>query len=470
MTKKHLLLLLSLALFLMSCIFDSDETGLNSWLSDQGLPVNYKVETVVINDIDIESSRVYMDSTPRSGDVYTVLGRVSNLSHEVVYDMAFMDSAFFANLRSSDSASAMLSLNLIKTFYSTKEAFPKDSLPIAEEMPITVSWILSGGSNKKSYVDSLGKSDDSLWYKQLKDFEADNSADTVFSIKFSKTDSSLYLHIPDDILEDMKAMKKTCRLQLKLSAPNSARAYHFYGSQTGYVPVFRVEYKPKGESKSKIRSVVPFRVGTLFHNMESDPQALILHGGILDSLIMEIPSDKILKALSEFYGDEFPYEEGDGNDVRQAVVMAQFSFIVDDSKGSQEMARPIQVVVGSYVDSLGEEHRQMEYYKINREYVSSQGHPNMVFNGKDTLKLQVTYGMRELINRASDGRNFKMMMRMGYPVLQVKDPTYSNYITKDNDTSYVFASNFDYARYDFSSIASNPVSLKLWLATNRGDK
>ena len=40
----------------------------------------------------------------------------------------------------------------------------------------------------------------------------------------------------------------------------------------------------------------------------------------------------------------------------------------------------------------------------------------------------------------------------------------------DGDTSYLRLNYFDYARYDFSKAMENPVTLKLWLASKRGDK
>jgi hypothetical protein len=34
----------------------------------------------------------------------------------------------------------------------------------------------------------------------------------------------------------------------------------------------------------------------------------------------------------------------------------------------------------------------------------------------------------------------------------------------------VFFSQFDYARYDFTEIMKKPATLKLWLASKRGDE
>ena len=195
--------------------------------------------------------------------------------------------------------------------------------------------------------------------------------------------------------------------------------------------------------------------------------------GVFDSVVVEYPSDKILEALADFYGDDFPFKEGNGYDVRQAIVLAQLTFPRDDSEGYSELGLPIQVVVGSYIDSLGTEIRRMEEYKPNRKLIAESGHPNMVFYDGDSVSLQVTYGMRDLINQAKNGRNFKMMVRLGWPVLQATDSTYRNHVVKDSttgktDTSYVFLDHFDYARYDFGKSFSQPATLKLWLATKRG--
>ena len=157
-------------------------------------------------------------------------------------------------------------------------------------------------------------------------------------------------------------------------------------------------------------------------------------------------------------------------DVRQAVVLAQISFARDDSGSESELGLPVQVVTGSFLDSSGTEFRKMENYKLNRPQVIESGHPNMVFFEGDSLSLQVTLGMRGFINQANEGRNFKMMLRLGYPVLQAKDSTYMNYETDEGDTSYVFFNYSDYNRYDFTSMFNQPATLKLWLATKRGEE
>ena len=139
-----------------------------------------------------------------------------------------------------------------------------------------------------------------------------------------------------------------------------------------------------------------------------------------------------------------------------------------------------------YVDSADAVVRRIENYKLNRPRVLESGHPNMVFYEGDSVSLQVTAGLRDLINKASDGRTFKMMVRLGYPVLMDKDTLFYDRIVNEKDTLHlsngnslavgqgdtvrVLFSHFDYARYDFSSIKDKPATLKLWLAYKRGEK
>ncbi|WP_407442525.1 hypothetical protein [Fibrobacter sp.] len=464
MKKRHFVLLSCLAVLLSSCIFDTDDSTLSRWLSDQGLPDSYKVQTLSVENLNVLSAETFLDTTPRSANDRAIWGHQANLLHDLVFDFAFIDSAFFADLKKSDSARALIALYNLRPFYSSKN-YPSDSLPLKEDLDIKVSWKLDAGS-KKAFVDSIGDITDSAWYADLTGWEADGSADTSYSLSLKAKDTLVKLDLPNALVESMKDIKKACHLQLRLSIPEAARAYRFYGAETDYSPIFQV----RTLSDTNFKSMYPFRMAGLVSNEETCSDCQVLHGGVMDSLVVEFSSKEVLAALEEFYGDDFPYVIGDSNDVRQAVVLAQMTFARDDSEGFSELGKPIQVVVGSFVDSADAVVRKMEAYDVNRKLVDSVGHPNMVFYDGDSLSLQVTYGLRDFLNKASDGRTFKMMMRLGYPVLAPMDSLYTNYINDKGDSIYVFFSHFDYARYDFTSMMKSPVTLKLWLATKRGDE
>ena len=466
--KKKFILLSFLAVWaiaLSACLFDSDENALSSWLSDQGMPDSYKVQTLSIEDLTPISAEVFLDTTPRSANDRAIFGRSANIQHDFVMDFGF-DKGLLGTLKKADSAASFLFLRLLPSLYKSKY-FPKDSFPIEEDLSVKVSWKLTR-SKKSSFLDDVMKITDSEWHKSLLKWKPDMTVDTTYSISIGKKDSTLTLVLPRALIDSIRSEVSLCRLQLRLSAPEAKHVYRFYGPNYLYGPQFRMT--TLSDTTFTYRNVTPFRVADVIKSQEDCSDCQVLHGGVFDSMVVEFPSEPIMKGLSEFYGDDFPYNLGDGNDVRQAVVLAQMTFSRDDeSQGFSELGRPIQVVVGSFMDSATTTFRKMEEYKLNKKLITKEGHPNMVFHEGDSLTLQVTYGMREFINKASDGRTFKMMMRLGYPVLQEKDDAYKNYITSKGDTSYVFLSQFDYARYDFTESMKKPATLKLWLASKRGN-
>ena len=477
-----LFVLAAMALVFSACIFESDEDGLGSWLSNQGMPSNYKVQTLSVDNIEATSFVVHLDTTPRSADGQAMFGHVSSLTHDLVLDFGYApDSAFLAKYKKdSDSSGAVLLLYWLRDYYKNKW-FPKDSLPLKDEFDVKVSWKLEK-SSRSSFLDSINEIADSTWYKELASWKPSASADTVLKVKMnlSKGDTALRLELPSALVKELKTVKKNARLQLRISAPKAARGYRLWGSASDYPPLLVMH------SKSDYDWAPAFRMAGIVKNEEECPECLVLHGGVVDSLVVELPPEPILNALSEFYGDEFPFKDGNGNDVRQTVIHAQLTMPRDDAQGQNELGLPIQVVVGSYVDSADLVIRRMEEFRRDTAVIKESGYQNLVFHEGDSLTLQLTYGFRDFINRAADGRKMKFMMRLGFPFLQEKLPFYKDTIltTKKKvvnangdttvevkkDTVYKFLAYQDYARYDFSTLIDKPMTLKLWLASKRGDE
>ena len=96
MKKIFAVYLLLLTLVLSACIFDSDETVMAGWLSDQGIPGGYSVQTLSVENLTPLSSEVFLDSAPSLANDRAVLGKTANISHDLVFDIAFYDSVFFA--------------------------------------------------------------------------------------------------------------------------------------------------------------------------------------------------------------------------------------------------------------------------------------------------------------------------------------------------------------------------------------
>lgn len=449
----------------IACVFDSDNEGVASFLENEGLPQNYKVETLDINGLKPVSATSYLETSPYSANYQALLGTSFDLNHDLFMDFAFRDENFFTGFTSDDSARGQLEFYLLNDFYNSTSLTFKDSLPIKKSITLSYSWKLNTGSQNK-YVDSIGTITDSSWYNEIDSWD-EETLDTTYSIEIDNYDSLVVLPIPSALVKVMQKVSDACRLQLKISAKQSSSLIRINGSLSGAPPILRL----KGQSNT-YTGVSPFRMATKTDFLEeSNKQLLVLHGGGLrESLIIELPKEKILTALSEFYGDDFPYIEGDSVDVRQLVVLAQIKIPLVEKGNKNTLNKPIQMVVSSFVDSLGEDKRKVESYKLNTEQIPVTGHPNLVFNGLDTLALQVTYGMRDFINKASKNDNFRFLVRLFYPVLQPYDDAYTDYVNEDGDSIYFFLDHYDYVYYDLAPSLEQPMTLKLWLATKRGEE
>lgn len=468
MNKRYLCflsVLACLALTLSSCSFESDDSALSRWMSDQGMPASYTVQTLSIGDLTPISAETSLDTTPRAANDRSLLGQSANIQHDMVLDFGF-GSALLSTLNKADSAASFLFFRLLPSFYGSKY-FPQDSFPLEEELSVNVSWKITRGKDE-SYLEDVMEISDESWYKSLLKWEPDASADTTYTISIGKKDSTLSLLLPHALIDSIRSEVSYCRLQLRLSAPDAKHVYRFYGPTYVYGPQFRMT--TLSDTSFYYRNLAPFRAADAIKSKEDCTDCQVLHGGVLDTLEVEFPSEPIMKGLAEFYGDEFPYSVGDGDDVRQAVVLAQMTFYRDDSKGFSELGHPVQVVTSSIVDSASSEIIMKELYKLDEDRILKEGHPNMVFHDGDSLTLQVTYGMRDFINKASDGRTFKMQMRLGLPVVLPNDTVYNTRYMTDSNYVYFNQNHFDYARYDFTETMKKPATLKLWLASKRGDE
>lgn len=464
-------------LFLASCIFDSSGDSLVSWLDDQGFPSNYLVQTVEIDDLALSSYKVGFDSTPRLQYYQGVFGAVNGFSHDLVLDFGFRDRNFFSQFRADsaeDFRAAFLALYPDSGFYARSGL--KDSLPIRETLNVKLSWILETG-NGAGFIDSVGKTKDSAWVTDLREsFVSADSADTTFELKISNLDSALRLDLPKAFYETLTKVSDAARLQLRISAPDAKRVYRFYGPSADVVPFLRIKAFSRdtavaGSSAKRdvYKNVWPFRSAVVSAPTETCSDCIVLHGGVLESLLVEIPSEKILSALEDFYGDEFPYTEGDSVDVRQAVVLAELSMPKSSSMDGSELGLPVQVVASTFVDSSGHDMQSSEVYKLNKSYIKKYGHPNLVFMDGDTLGLQLTNGMRSFVNRAGKGAKMQVVLRMGYSMLAPFDTLYYDHVNDKGDSVRIFMDYYTYSRYDFTDYIGSPMSLKLWLATKRGD-
>jgi hypothetical protein len=173
----------------------------------------------------------------------------------------------------------------------------------------------------------------------------------------------------------------------------------------------------------------------------SDECKQCLHAGVRESLSVafEIKSEDRIKI--------------DG----KQVVFAEL--ILPKSNGTtSELGHPVPVYVYSSNGSL-------EDYRVDIDYVNNyKHHPNLVFWEGDSLRLQVTQGLRNYVNAANSQDILEFSLRLGTPMLIPESLFFYNL-----RTSRVFSDRFAFASYDFGSALAKPVKLRLWIA-DFGDK
>ena len=183
MNKKKFILFPLLAFVLSSCLFDTDDEGLSNWLSDQGMPSSYKVQTVTVGDLNPLSADVYRDTLPENARVRGLFGAVSGMSYNAFFD--FKLEKFLDTLNAADSVKSYLHLRLLDSYY-TDASVPSKMFPIEEQLKVHVSWIVSEKMGDGEYKD-LENVTDSAWFHELESWNPKYSADTTISVSIKRT-------------------------------------------------------------------------------------------------------------------------------------------------------------------------------------------------------------------------------------------------------------------------------------------
>lgn len=463
--------LIALVAAFIGCSLDNDDeaASVGAWLSAQGMPENYSVDVVEIHGVPVLSKKVERDTTPISGYTFGAFGKSAGMVRDYVMDFAFDftkgNKNFISAFRSDTTTESYVRLFPLANFYSAL----KDSLPFKESLQIKVSWKLEKISTRP-LLNKVTEVRDSAWFGEVYAWEPALAFDSTYTWVFDGKTSNM-LSLPKTFTTALRdTSMQYGRILMKISAPEASRAYRFIGhGSLQYRPAIRIRTGISAAAKDSSYYLTPFRSAVFSSGTPASETTV--YGVTRDSMIIEIDGKIILDSLAAFYNDEFPWNKGNKMDVRQAVVLAQFTVPKDDSQGEAELPLPIQTVTSSFDNAYGEkENRITELYKLDKETIKSTGHPNLVFYDKaDSLTLQVTYGMRDFLNRASEVENLKVMLRLGYPVLAPQDTIYGNYIRARGDTVFFFADYLGYAKYDFASAFANGVNMKLWLLSKRGE-
>jgi hypothetical protein len=219
-------------LALVACLFDSSDV---LW-SPLDVSVFHRIKKWSRLPLMPHLFARWVYSTPRKQLYQGVLGNVSGMNHELVFDFCFRDASFFSKFQNADSGAAFLALYLDSAFYA--EAGVADSLPIGENLEINYTWILQKGAGA-DFLDSVGDIKDSIWLRELRGWKNVSSADTIYKVKVNDLDSAIrrFAGFAGEVL---MTIKDGARLQLRLSAPNSKRLYRIYGPSASATPFMRM--------------------------------------------------------------------------------------------------------------------------------------------------------------------------------------------------------------------------------------
>lgn len=159
---KKLGLLFAVAVLLTSCLFDTDDSGVSSWLSTHGMPDSYKVQVLDIGGLKPVSVEPGFKSEPKIIDSTTfLLGTSSNVSYDMFLEFLFAESEKNRNkLQNADSLASLITFCWLQKLYKNSE-FPKDSLPDSTSFDVNVGWKIEYVANEDK-LKKLADGKDSL--------------------------------------------------------------------------------------------------------------------------------------------------------------------------------------------------------------------------------------------------------------------------------------------------------------------
>jgi hypothetical protein len=402
------LLIPLLCLIFAAC--SSDDSAIQDWFKDQGIATSYGKDSTVI-EVLIKDATIDFDSSARMVSLYeaAVLGNVNGVEQMLYFGLEVLDALSSVWKLRTDSI-------FYKDIYSGK--VPDEQKVINADF----CWFIEG--ENKTQSDSLWlllQNASSMECKPIENFEwkAGTSQDT-FEVSLPKEFLDLRRSAFADTLRLLASIKlRTDNTVLRIAPPSKADIPGLRVAQSG---LLRVAQK------------------TIISDEECN---LCLHSGVRESLSVAF---------------EIQNEEDKTKMQGKTVVFAELVVPKTSDTTGSELGLPVPVLVSG------------EGYRVHTDYVEKYGHPNLVFWEGDSLKLQVTNGMRNYAISDSlpeDSLNFTL--RLDFPMLNPRSPTFCNSYYYYCSEKY-FAYGHAYARYNFSSLGEGKTAkLKLWF-TDYGDK
>jgi len=471
-----------------SCVFD-DGKDATSWIKQSGLPTEIGVDTLVFDNVAPLSVSIGHDSIPFKANSVGGLGNAQGVQQELFLQIASIDSAALTWLKGGDSSWASLRLTLDSAFY--REFATKFTMPLVDDATMRISWDLVSGITK-SNKDSIVAASDSLWLTSLQKVvrgqEQWDTGSVVIPLNLKKRYSSFEFRLPDSLQAALKAAKGYFNLRLRLRLDDSYRIYRIQGPSSGMdgeplVFFHRISagdtvassYTGLGDSTTVWMRMAQAGV------VKEQSNHLLLHGGMYESLYVDIPSDLIWQALKAKLGDSLSNLDGhlDSLYVDQLVLMAAIDLPAETATNGSELGLPVPVLAYSYIDSAVAlaagitPGRITETRRVDTTDIKANGRSNLIFYApRDTVSLQITQGLRHWLETARyGGTGLHAGVRLNWlPLWSPKDyhsADYSEVVNSDTTDVKVYSAYPAYSRWDLGNPDSLRFRLRVWLTEKR---
>ena len=486
--QKRLLLLglILSSLGVLSCVF-SDSGDSSSWFKANGVPSTTRVVALSLDSVAPVSARTGLDSLPYQAQTTGSLGQTNGTRQELFLTMMVTDTVAHKWLDSVSGSWSALQLALDSGFYAA--GYTGHALPLTDEVVARFSWKIMSDmtiTQKDSVLNTL----DSNWWKVLREQVRGNvqwdTASASYSLNLTTVKAPIRLRFPEALQTALQGASGMFHLQLRVTLQSASRVYRVNGPNshldvtpqllfvrpivdtTGANPDSTKTYVALADSTlSKVRMA---QVGFI---TETCSDCLVLHGGMRESLLVEIPGPLVWEALKQKLGDSLLQHPGqtDSLYLDQFVLMASIDIPSDTGSTGSEMGYPVPVLAYSPLAAQPQSGTLAavvtETRIIDTAEVLATGHSNLLYYpAHDTLQIQVTQGFRHWLEAARMGTPLRTSLRLGRPMVSPKEYHSTDYTTingTDTTNVQIYSKYPSHSRWNLGSPESLRFRVRLWL-------
>ncbi|HSQ41474.1 MAG TPA: hypothetical protein VLM37_04255, partial [Fibrobacteraceae bacterium] len=407
-----------MSLSFFSCFFDEDSDA-TSWLEDSDIPVTVGVQEVEVSHLKPMSMSVGIDTLPFSATVTGGLGAAMNTRQELFLDMMVLDDDALDWYQDDSSSWMDVLLTLDSTFYLQMAV--GDSMPLYDGITVHVGWKLDTNLSDDD-LDSLEDMKDTTWRRGLLNTVlrgTETWPETSYAqvLKLDSVLGSVSIALPDTLQQLLRQTSGEFRLQLHLVFDHATRVYRFQGPGSDMdgepeLRIFRYEDDTVSQYDELDDDSTDYlnRMAQVGYDLEMCDTCLVLHGGIRESLLVELPTDSIWAALVRTLGDSLMNDSAalDSLIGDRIVLLAKMDIVSDTSMDNSELGLPTPVRAYAQTDTLevaGVTGSLLtELLRYDTTDVKTNGYPNLLFlPERDTLQIQISRSLRYWLQSAHYG-------------------------------------------------------------------